>query len=140
MAVLLCVSMACQAWSPNDPRPMDEEFNTQVAEWSRELNRELSPPPNSKGNCTVVAIALQDRIVRSHKTAFIGAIHSGTVDHAVVVYDSNGDFQVDSVIDNGRLADHTPISVIPVWKGEYGKWFGYCRAMKPPHCILASSP
>lgn len=112
---------------------VDNPFNRQVHEWAYSL-RKTPAPEGNPGNCLPVAVALQSRIVKSGRMAFIiltDPTPDDPINHALVEYDSDLDGRVDSVIDNGHVTNFYPGPVSGIREGMYGTFLGYCNDPLP---------
>ncbi len=111
-------------------------FNHTVARWSNEL-RGITPPGYNGGNCLAVARELQKRIVDSGRMAFIVITDppgNGDIKHASVLYDSDGDDSLDSVIDNGFLTSNYPVIRAVLYRGPnsvFGRYLGQVEECDP---------
>jgi len=129
--------------SPPPAHFVDNPFNRQVHKWAYDL-RKTAVPKGNVGNCVPVAVALQGRIVKSGRMAFIiitDPTPDDDISHALVEYDSDLDGRVDSVIDNGYTTNFYPGPVSGIREGLYGKFVGYCHSPLPNgYCYTSPYP
>lgn len=112
-------------------------FEEQVEYWADEINLDTPAPtsPNGiKGNCLPVAAELQARIIRAGHDAHIILIDStpGVYgNHAIVLFDLDGDNILDSVIDNGASTKRDVLPREVLDNGSLGEYFGVCFTLNP---------
>lgn len=101
-------------------------FNKKVSGWSWELKNMPNPYP-SGGNCLAVALEIQKRLVNEGRMALImitDPVENDGSTHAVVLYNSNPNNVLDSVIDNGYVTGNFPRKREGLYTGAFGKYMG----------------
>lgn len=107
------------------------KFNQQVERWSKELDRvmdSIQVTPTDSGNCLPVAIGLIKLIEHTGRKAVIAYVHKegDTAGHAMVLFDSNRDGKLDSIIDNGSYTYHAVLPRVLLDDGFFGEYRGTC--------------
>lgn len=102
------------------------DFNKKVAGWSWEL-KDMPNPYKAGGNCLAVAQEIQKRLRDEGRMALILAtdpIPDDGASHAIVLYNSDPQGTLDSVIDNGFVTDNFPRKRAGLYTGQFGKYLG----------------
>lgn len=109
------------------------QFEQTVQEWSAELEESIPMPKEIDGNCLPVAMELQKRIVDTGRIAFIAVVDPKEMEgrHAVVVYSSEVNGRLDSVIDNGYSTYNKVLPKDFLDTGVFGEYIGTCKDPDP---------
>jgi hypothetical protein len=108
-------------------------FEQTVQEWSVELSNNIPKPKDVDGNCLPVAMELQKRIVETGRIAFVAVVDPEELEgrHAVVVYSSEVNGRLDSVIDNGYSTYNKVVPKDFLDTGVFGEYVGTCKDPDP---------
>lgn len=106
-------------------------FTEVVEGWSQNLGDNtplITTPEGVEGNCLPVAIELQKRIAAAGRMALIALVRNKGADvgHALILFNSEINGRLDSIIDNGYATQHKvkPREFLDI--GLYGEYVGTC--------------
>ena len=107
-------------------------FTNVVEGWAKDLGNNTSlitTEDGVEGNCLPVSMELQKRIVATGRKAHIALVREkgAEVGHALVLFNSDIDGSLDSIIDNGFATQHNvkPRDFLDI--GLYGEYVGTCN-------------
>ena len=106
-------------------------FTKVVEGWAKDLGNNtplITTDEGVEGNCLPVAMELKKRILATGRKAHIALVSEkgATSGHALVLFNSDIDGSLDSIIDNGFATNHKvkPRDFLDI--GLYGEYVGTC--------------
>lgn len=122
-------------------------YINQVEKWARELYYTTPAPPKhpsgAYGNCLPVAYKIVEKMHSQKRIAVIVVTHPRPEKpwyHAMVLFDSDNNGTLDSVIDNGFSTGFKVQSKSDLDSGKFGKVYGVCITDDPQSMACRISP